>query len=150
MHFRVPWEKGEISKNVFSRLSLGGCAVLCLATQSCPTLCNHRRTARSSSVHRGSPDKNAGVGCHASCKGSSPSRDRTLSSALQADSLPSELPGKSMKTGVCSLSLVQRNFLTQESNQGLQHCRRIFYQLSYPGSPMRGYVSIMLAEVLFI
>ena len=34
-----------------------------------------------------------------------------------------------------SLSLLQGNFLTQESNQGLLHCRRILYQLSYPGSP---------------
>ena len=30
-----------------------------------------------------------------------------------------------------SLSFLQGNFLTQESNQGLLHCRRILYQLSY-------------------
>ena len=30
-----------------------------------------------------------------------------------------------------SLSLLQRIILTQESNQGLLHCRQILYQLSY-------------------
>ena len=34
-----------------------------------------------------------------------------------------------------SLSLLQGIFLTQESNQGLLHCRWILYQLSYQGSP---------------
>ena len=33
------------------------------------------------------------------------------------------------------VSQLQGNFLTQESNQGLLHCRRILYQLSYQGSP---------------
>ena len=31
-----------------------------------------------------------------------------------------------------SLSLLQQIFPTQESNQGLLHCRWILYQLSYP------------------
>ena len=39
-----------------------------------------------------------------------------------------------MNTGVGSLSLLQETFLTQELNQGLQHCRQILYQLSYQGS----------------
>ena len=34
-----------------------------------------------------------------------------------------------------SLSLLQGIFLTQESNQGLLHHRKILYQLSYEGSP---------------
>ena len=55
------------------------------------------------------------------------------SPALQADSLPSELPGKSKNTGVGSLSLLQGIFLTQESNSGLLHC--FLYQLSYWGGP---------------
>ena len=42
-------------------------------------------------------------------------------------------PGKN--TGVGSLSLLQGDFPTQESNQGLRHCRWILYQLSYQGSP---------------
>ena len=52
------------------------------------------------------------------------------SPALQADSLPSEPSGKFKNTGVGSLSLLQENFLTQESTQGLPHCRQIHYQLS--------------------
>ena len=55
-------------------------------------------------------------------------------SASQADSLPSEPPGKPMNTGVGNLSLLQGIFLAQELNQGLLHCRRILYQLSYLGS----------------
>ena len=54
---------------------------------------------------------------------------------LQADSLPSEPPGKPKNTGVGNLSLLQGIFPTQELNQGLLHCRRILYQLSYQGSP---------------
>ena len=38
-------------------------------------------------------------------------------------------------TRVGSLSLLQGIFLTQESNQGLLHCRQILYQLNYQGSP---------------
>ena len=57
------------------------------------------------------------------------------SPALQADSLPSEPPGKPKNTGVGSLSLLQGIFPTQESNRGLLHCKQILYQLSYEGSP---------------
>ena len=46
-----------------------------------------------------------------------------LGSSIHGDS-----PGKN--TGVGSLSLLQGNFLTQESNRGLLHCRQILYQLS--------------------
>ena len=51
--------------------------------------------------------------------------------ALWADSLPAEPQGKPKNTGVGSLSLLQRIFLTQELNQGLLHCKWILYQLSY-------------------
>ena len=54
---------------------------------------------------------------------------------LQEDSLPAEPPGYSKNIGVGSLSLLQRIFLTQESNRGLLHCRSILYQLSNEGSP---------------
>ena len=39
-----------------------------------------------------------------------------------------------MSTGVGSLSLLQKIFPTQESNQGLLHCRWIPHQLSSQGS----------------
>ena len=56
------------------------------------------------------------------------------SPALQADSLLSEPPGKLKNMEVGSLSLLQGVFPTQESNQGLLHCRQILYQLSYQES----------------
>ena len=49
-------------------------------------------------------------------------------------------PGQNI--GVGSLSLLQGIFPTQESNQGLLHCRRILYQLSYQGSPYWGIVDL--------
>ena len=57
------------------------------------------------------------------------------SPSLQVDSLPAEPQGKPKNTGVGSVSFLQGIFLTQELNQGLQHCRQILYQLSYQWSP---------------
>ena len=48
-------------------------------------------------------------------------------------SSPWNSPGQN--TGMGSLSLLQGIFPTQGSNSGLLHCRQIFYQLSYQGSP---------------
>ena len=56
------------------------------------------------------------------------------SPALEADSLPDEPQGKPKNSRVGSLSLLQQIFPTQESNQGLPHCRWILYQLRYEGS----------------
>ena len=70
-----------------------------------------------------------------SSRASSQPSDWTWFPALQADSLPSEPPGKPKNTGVGSLSFLQGNFPTQESNWGLLHCWQILYQLSYMGSP---------------
>ena len=61
------------------------------------------------------------------------------SPTLQVDSLPAEPQGKPKNTGVDSLSLLQQIFLTQESNKGLLHCRRILYQVSHQGSPIKSY-----------
>ena len=55
---------------------------------------------------------------------------------LQADSLPSEPPGKTKNTGVGSLSLLQQIFPTQELNQGLLQCRWILYQLELSRKPI--------------
>ena len=57
------------------------------------------------------------------------------SPALQADSLPAKPPGQPKSPGGGSLPLLQRIFPTQESNQGLLHCRWTLPQLSYRGSP---------------
>ena len=53
------------------------------------------------------------------------------SPTLQADSLPSEPPGKSKNTRVGSLSLLQEIFPTQGSNLDLLHCRQILHHLSH-------------------
>ena len=66
---------------------------------------------------------------------SSQLRNRLGSPALQADSLPSEPPGKPKNTGVGSLYLLQGVFLTQELKQCLLHCKWILYCLSHQGSP---------------
>ena len=58
------------------------------------------------------------------------------SPALQVDSLPAEPPWKPKNTGVGSLSLLQQIFPMQESKQGLQHYRKISYQLSYLPTPV--------------
>ena len=58
---------------------------------------------------------------------------KARSPALQVDYLLTESPGKSKNPGVGSLSLLQGIFPTQESNQGLLHCRHILYQLSDQG-----------------
>ena len=55
------------------------------------------------------------------------------SPTLQVDFLPAEWQGKPKNTRVGNLSL-QQIILTEESNQGLLHCRWILYQLSYQGS----------------
>ena len=78
------------------------------------------------------PGKNTGVGCHVLLQGIFPTQGyEPRSSTLQADSLPSEPPGKPENTGVGSLSLLQGIFPTQGLNWGLLHCRQILYQLSY-------------------
>ena len=67
-------------------------------------------------------------------RGSSQPRIEPRSPALQADSSPPEPQGKPRHTGVGSLPLLQGIFPTQESNQGLLHCRWILYQLRYQRS----------------
>ena len=56
------------------------------------------------------------------------------SPALQEDSSSAEPQWKPKNTGVGGLSLLQGIILTQGSNQGLLHCRRMLYQITYQGS----------------
>ena len=51
------------------------CAVLCLVSQSCPTLCEPMDYSLPGfSVHRDSPGKNTGVGCYALLQGIFPTQ----------------------------------------------------------------------------
>ena len=59
------------------------------------------------------------------CRESSNPGTEPRSSVLQVDALTAETQGKTKNTGVGCLSHLQQIFLTQESNQGLLHCRQI-------------------------
>ena len=80
---------------------------------------------------------------------SSQPREDPRSPALQEDSLPAEPQGKPKNTGVGSLSLLQRTFLTQELNQGLLHCRQILYHLSYNPLPPKSLAKCQGKNILF-
>ena len=58
------------------------------------------------------------------------------SPALQVDSSPAELPGKSKNTGVGNFFLLQGIFPTQESNWGLLRWQAGSLPLSHQGSPV--------------
>ena len=58
-----------------------------------------------------------------------------VSDSLRSHRLYSPWNSPGQNTGVSSLSLLQGIFPTHGSNPGLQHCRRILYQLSHKGNP---------------
>ena len=58
-----------------------------------------------------------------------------VSDSLQPHGLYSPWNSLGQNTGVGTLSLPHRIFLTQGSNPGLLNCRWILYQLSHQGSP---------------
>ena len=92
-----------------------------------------------SSVHGDSPSKNTWSGLPCLPSGDLPNAGvEPRSPILQADSLPSEPPGKPKNTRVGNLSLFQGIFPIQGLNPGLLHCRWILYHLSQEESPDRG------------
>ena len=71
-------------------------SVLCLVSQSCPSLCNPMDCSLpGSSVCGDSPGKDTGVGCHVLLQGIFSTQELNQWPALQVASLPAELPGKS-------------------------------------------------------
>ena len=127
------------------------CAVLCLVTWLCLTPYDPMDCSHQAALFVGILQARILEGvAMPSSRGSSQPWDRIQVPTLRVNSLPSEPPGKPKNTGMGSLSLLQGNFLTQESNWGLLHCRKIFYQLSYQGSPIIGrYVSIAILNLVF-
>ena len=110
--------------------------LLCLIAQSYPTLCSPMDCTHQAPLSMGILQARILEWvAMSSSRGSSQSTDQTQV-ALEANSLPSEPPGKPMNTGVGSLSLRQGIFPTQESNQGSCIAGAFFYQPSYQGSPM--------------
>ena len=100
-----------------------------------------------SSIHRDSPGKNTRVGCHLDLP--NPGIE-SKSPASRADSLPPEPSGKPKNTGMSSLSLLQRNFPTQEWNRGLLYCRWILYQLSQGKPKNTGMGNLSLLQWIFL
>ena len=78
-----------------------------------------------------------GMGSLSVFRRSSPSRDGTQVSCIMGRFFTSWATREAQEywTGVVRLALLQGAFLTQESNQGLLHCRRILYQLNYQMCP---------------
>ena len=70
-------------------------SVMCLVAQWCPTLCDTMDCSLpGSSILGDSPGKNTAVGCHTLLQDLPNPGIKPRSPALQADSLPAELPGK--------------------------------------------------------
>ena len=109
--------------------------MLCLVAQPCPTFCDPVDCSLpdSSVAHQAPlsmgfsrPEYWSGLPCPPPGDRPNPGIE-PRSHTLQVDSLLSVSPGKPKNTGVGSLSLLQWNFLAQESNQDLLHCRWILY-----------------------
>ena len=79
-------------------------------------------------------------------RGSSQLRDQTQVFHIAGWFFTSWATREAQETGVGSLTILQRIFLTQESNQGLLHCRWILYQLHYQGRPLIS-VSVQFSSV---
>ena len=100
VNLRLLWKKKSLCKKETKPAAENSC-VLCLVAQSSPALYDPRDCSPpGSSVHGDSPGKNTGVGCHTFLQGSSQPRSPTL----QADSLPSEPPGKPKNSLILWLS----------------------------------------------
>ena len=100
------------------------------ATQSCLTLCNPMDCVVHGILQARILDRAA----FPFCRGCSQPRDWTRVSRIEGGFFTSWATGKPKNAGEGSLSLLQRIFLTQESNWGLLHCKQTLYQLSYQGS----------------
>ena len=117
-------------------MNIHAAAMLCLVAQLCLTLCDPTDCSPpGSSVHGVLQARILEWVAMSSSGDLSNPGIKPRSPTLQADSLPTEPPGKPNNTGVGSLSLLHWIFPTLELNQGLLHCRQILYHLSYQGSP---------------
>ena len=101
--------------------------VLCLIIQSCLTLCDPMDCSPpGSSVHEDSPGKNPGSGLPCPLPGALPNPGiKPMSSALQVDSLPPELPGKPIPSPTHIIFLLFICSVRSDSLRphGVQHTR---------------------------
>ena len=119
------------------------CAVLCLVTQLCATLCDPMDySLPGSSVHGYSSGKNTGMGCHAllhgifPIQGSNPDLPHCRQILYHLSHQRSLRIPEWIDYPFSRGDILSPFFLTQELNWGLLHCRQILYQLSSPGSPI--------------
>ena len=132
---------------VFSEWFIALCTVLCLVTQLWPTLCDTMNGSCQAPLPMGILQARIlDWVAMPSSRGCPNPRIKPRSPTIQANSLPSEPPGKPKDTGVGSLSFLQGIFPTQELNLGLLHCRWILYQL-LPGSHLIYWVLSCFSQV---
>ena len=116
---------------------------LCLATQSCSTLCDPVDCSPPcASVHGDSLGKNTGVGSLSLLQGIFLTRGSDPGLPPCRRILYHQPPGKPKNNGVSSLSHLQRISLTQEWNLDLLHCRWILLSAELPGKPTALLLSI--------
>ena len=114
--------------NVYHNCLVCVCVCLHLVTQSCPTLATPCTAALPAPLSMGILQARILEWVASPPPGDLLNLEIELRFlTLQVDSLTSESPGKPKNTEVGSLSLLQHIFPTQESNQGLLHCRQILY-----------------------
>ena len=114
----MPFQFGSKGTNSASLLD----AVEVKATQSCPTLCDPM-----DSIHGILQARILEWVAVPFSRGSSQPRDQTQISHMAGGFFTSWATKKAQEYWRGSLSLLQRTFLTQESNQGLLHCRCRFF-----------------------
>jgi len=78
-----------------------------------------------------------------SSRGSFQPRDQTQISRIAGRVFTTWATSEAQEYWKGSLSLLQRIFSAQESNQGLLYCRQILYQRSYQGTPTGACCSII-------
>ena len=106
--------------------------------QSCPTLCDPMGYSPPGSSAMGILQARILELVAMPSSGDLPNPEIELRSpTLQAESLPSEPPGKPKNNGMDSLLPLQGIFLTQGSARGLLYCWGSFYQLNYQRNSMQ-------------
>ena len=122
----------DVVSKVILKYKLNGFPAMLCAVLSCSVMSNSFAAPRAAACQAPLPwgfsrqEHKGGLSCP--LLGDLPNPEiKPRSPALQADSLLSEAPEKSQYTGVGNQSLLQGIFLTQESNLGLLHFKRILY-----------------------
>ena len=144
--------ESQLLNSLFLKINYLSSLSVCLATQSCPTLCDPLNCSpQGSSGSWGFSRQEYWSVLPWPLPGDLPkSRIKCTSPKLQADSLPSEPSAKPKNTGVSVLSLhplfhhlsIPGNFPTQESNWGFPQCQWILLPGELPGKTLSSLMKI--------